>query len=713
MRRVVAGAILVIMAVAIGWRMLESPRLSGTHHADREAEDAAKFAPLGTEDERSSRQELVQRDAPEDADGRLADPRQLSVVVAVRSDGTSELSPAEGAIVWLSHWVDSHVSVPGYATRLEAGSVLDESGTAEFQLDSRERATIVVEYYGQRERVQITPHNRPTDGVVRVILDAAAGVVGVVRLDGLPLTGAKILLMPDIDGPAIPVKWIEAETGDTGQFAIRSAPPGVWRFEVRSDAVSGWRSKAFQLHPGLENRVDLEISGLGGREVLVLGVDGEPVYRATVNLSGPDWELYGPSETDEFGIARFSVPDGLVVDASVRSRPPAGMAYPLFKGWDGHDQSRVTIQLTRCDQSIRGIVVFGGRRAMGGTVRATQQGLRPVAAPVSAADGSFVLEGLLPNTPTTLRYSAGGMESSKLFRVMPDADDYFVELKFGDSLVRVTARDRASGSKLANCPFVIIDSQGGRIPNTLGTSTDSNGAREVRGLEPGQYQIAVGPSVHGRVNAGSHGTVVRDFTIHGGGEELDLVVDLPSQGREIMLRVLDEQGQAVKAASVFVVLQGIPLATFDLFGSNDNGIVQIAGLPDSDVELVVVKPGMGSARKLVSSAQTDPIVEVRLAQGRVVQLRFPDSMVQLPQLFSFTENGRLSGLDFLSAGHGQSRRSGYSRVGATEFRLALSPGQYCVVWESGLHASERSKLLFTVESGAEPLVVNVSDSAER
>jgi hypothetical protein len=709
-RNVIPGVVFVALFAAISWWVLKAPVLDAIHQTGQETFVAEPTDAVGSGGNDLVRASAIDQDQPTGNPGAQANPRYLSIVATVKSQDVAELSPAGGAIVWLSHWVDPHVNVPSYATRLEEGRVLSERGIADFLLESDERATVVVEYFGQRKRVQIAPETRPSDGIVRVTFKPAASVVGIVRLNGAPLSGATVLLMPDIDGSAVPVKWVEAETGGAGQFAIPSAPPGNWRLEVRSEKVSGWRSDTVQLREGVENLVKLEIRGLGEREVFVRDSDGEPVYNATVSLSGPDWELYGPVDTDQFGVASFFVPHGLVVDASVRSRPPAGMAYPLYKGWDGVEPPRVAIQLMPCDQSIRGVVSFGDRRATGGVVGATQQGLLPVTASVSAEDGTFSMDGLLPDTLTTLRYSSDGMESSKLFRVTPNSQDYFVEMAFADSLVRVTTRDKASGLMLANCPFVITDSEGRRIPNTLGTSTDAKGSRKVSGLESGDYRIAVGPAIHGKVRSGSHGTVVREFRIQGAGEQLNLNIDLPPKGRELMLRVLDEQEQAVKGASVFVAMAGLPLATFDLFGTSANGTTQLAGLPDTDFELVVVKPGFGTARKVITVISSNSVVEMRMAQGRAVQLHLPASMVSNPKVFSSSGASWDCNLDLLSVGHGQARKSGYHQAGDREFEIVLSPGEYCVTWGSKLQGSRQQVWNFTVEPGNDRMIVDIPDA---
>ncbi|MEQ8763991.1 MAG: carboxypeptidase regulatory-like domain-containing protein [Planctomycetota bacterium] len=357
-----------------------------------------------------------------------------------------------------------------------------------------------------------------------------------------------------------------------GLFRIDGVEPGAVELEIRAEGyviakvtdvvvVAGETTKGIRvvLQPG---------SRLAGR---VVDPSGEPVSGARLTTkTGMErymsaFDASGNASTDEQG--RFEMaglsPGTITVSVSHPDFAGASRRYTLETAQVIDD---VEIVLSTGGTIEGRLIDASGKPASGQMVFATQPGRVDFKRATSDEDGYFLLTGLTAGTyQVTALLGLGGEAEDILAAIgsqltqtveLPEDGHEFIEFRASDKEggIRLTGRVTQAGAPLETGLLMVTPAGGSQQPAASGTIGE-NGRFEVKGLQPGDYQIVIqgGPGLGDFVPfelkvAEDAVEIERDFDLPGG--EIEGVVVSAASGAPLSgVRVLARDGEGAGVAA--------------------------------------------------------------------------------------------------------------------------------------------------------------------
>ncbi|MBL9077968.1 MAG: carboxypeptidase regulatory-like domain-containing protein [Planctomycetes bacterium] len=541
--------------------------------------------------------------APARAVAAAPDERPTSVLVTVLRSATGDAAaarlPAPDHEVWLE------LTAVGESGTQHAAVRTDAAGTAPWRVAGGAGREVVARCFGAAAvrgtlasgRVLQLTLQLPTRIIARGVVTDAAG-------RGVP--AAELWLWPwtDPDG-APPAPRRVGQTGADGRFELPLPVGG------RLGAVHGAHapSPVQVLHAGTDPTADAPATTLQ----LVLGpaaawltgrvVDAElrPIHGAEVELRSGEAPPRGgspavvPRRTRTAADGSFAF-DGLLPGpgtfaARAASHGSRRGSVALTAGANGGLQIVLPPACT-----VHGRVVDeGGATVAGCRVWSHALDAFDGAFAVSAADGTFRLEGLPPGPVRLFARDGSDLVAPPLARAAVGQ----VELRAGTVAVwQATLRAPAGAGLLRG---QVVDTDGARLPGwrvrvrsgdaqEVGT-TDSGGFFAVPLPAAGPVDVLVDPP---GARAGTFALLVQNG-VEPGPEPLRLVVDRRAPRGRIVGRVVDANGVGVPAGLVCWHHERRELARFR---AEDDGALRLDAVPPGIVDLHVEHPGHGRASRL-------------------------------------------------------------------------------------------------------------------
>ena len=425
------------------------------------------------------------------------------------------------------------------------------------------RIEVLAECFGDQAReVVVDPSGRPPAQLEVTLLDGGQGAARVVlRLvdpEGNPVVGARVL----IDGQPV------GTSADGGLVEVDQVEAGSHRLQVLHENFTEMERSDLTLDEGV-NAVAVALQRVPGSvKVIARGPGGGVVADAVVRFDGPrrlapaplgdrgeriqtlgsgTWHLFITSAEFGFQEREIFVPEDsfeLIVVEVVLQPGESGDA---------------TLALRVVDPSgtpVDGAEVVLDGRSYGST----------------STGGELTLSGLLPG-PRTLEVGGEAFraESATDLTLIGGLQEQVVSLRWNPGTVRVLARGVDSP-----VPDAVVRFMG---PETLPPAPLGPMGDGMFWLEAGAWQLLL--------TSESGGLHQRDLDIAEDSDRLHLVevVMRPDEGglANLNLRVVDEEGQVVAGAEVF--LDGVPLGS-----TTNTGGISMTGLSVGSRELEVRAP---------------------------------------------------------------------------------------------------------------------------
>jgi hypothetical protein len=522
---------------------------------------------------------LVRRDAPTDV--RRAD--------AV-TDGAWELN---GVAVGEYHLV---VEAPGYAS-------------------SRQPMSVPVPGMGMQGEVTLARE--------AVMTGRAAAA------DGTPVAGARIRVMVLAADAADDPSEAFAMTDPEGRYELRGLPSGTAVVTASADARGVAQAIRPDLEAGGSHTVDLTLSRPSTVSGRIRRPDGKPIAGARVEslppeTDGPPAWPAGFAVTEIDGTFRLDgVAPGVTVVAAAR------VGFMRFDLEDGDSERQRTIvvrpgaetpfvelTLAAADGRVRGRVVDGAGRAVGGATVRAYRGDAPcpgeadlAATALSAPDGRFTLDHLEAEE-LRLRIAHPAYAEQERADVRPGGPP--ISFVVGRGAVAAGQVRGHSGAPLEDCTIDLLalpraddtdDDRAARRARAVREwrrSCGEGGRFELRGVPPGEYDLRV-TSIEGMAS--------RRVRLDDG--RVDLGAVTVGQGLVVVRgTVTTHEGRGIEGATLLLHSPGWPgsEATTDAEGRFTVPAVP----PDPDLRLVATGPDVSVApRTMTIVADADrPTIDV-------------------------------------------------------------------------------------------------------
>ncbi|NOZ95706.1 MAG: hypothetical protein GXP47_13355 [Acidobacteria bacterium] len=418
--------------------------------------------------------------------------------------------------------------------------------------------TITAQGYQKAKRqVEIPEDAEPAP--VLIELERGAELRGrVLGPDGAPVAGA---LVETVGRP-----YQETQSGPDGAFVLDGLPAGTYEVQATTAELRGGGTGTAGSGEELIIRLQRPRRILGH----VTGPEGEPEAGVRIQVWGTT--RIPPAETGSDG--SFTVDK--VFPGDVRLRASKKGFAPVIRNLTVPDDRDPTVEI----QLSRGGTVEGEVRGLSAselercTITAGAAGTHP------RPDGRFTLKGVRLGTVTVTASVLPGNRSRSAVTTVNDID----------TPARVTI-DFAGGIDLsgtvtrAGLPVqgLLVQAQGIGMPGGSSTATDSDGAFEMTGLSPGEYELKV-LSAAGEPLTGRHMVLEQDTSLE---------LEVPASGIEGTVSASDT-GNPITGATLVARRAGLPRIERQA-SSGANGNFHFDELPDGDYTLEVTAEGYETA----------------------------------------------------------------------------------------------------------------------
>jgi len=419
-------------------------------------------------------------------------------------------------------------------------------------------------YQKAKRQVDIPEDTEPAPLLIE--LEKGAELRGrVLGPDGAPVAGARVQTMGR--------PFQETQSGPDGDFVLDGLPPGTYEVQATTSDLHGSGTGTAGSGEELVIRMQRPRRILGH----VTGPEGEPVAGVRIQVWGAT--RIPPAETGPDG--SFTVEK--VFPGEVRLRALKEGFAPVTRDLTvpaDHDPT-VEIQLSRggtVEGEIRGLSASELERC---TITARVAGTHP------GPDGRFVLRGVPLGTVTVTASVMPGNRSRSAVTTVNDAETpAHVTIDFAGG-VELSGTVTRAGLPVQG---LLVQVRGIGMPGGGSTATDADGAFELTGLAPGEYQLTV-QSAAGEPLTGRHLVLEQDTS-------LDL--EVPAGGIEGTVSASDT-GAPVSGASLIARRQGLPDIVKQA-SSGPDGAFRIDRLPDGTFTVTVSAEGYEGATRTVTVA---------------------------------------------------------------------------------------------------------------
>lgn len=350
----------------------------------------------------------------------------------------------------------------------------------------------------------------------------AATVEGQVTGGGTPLSAATVTAWQGTTAVTTTL------TDAAGQYNL-SLDPGSYTVTFSAPGYAE-RAAALTLNAGqqlarFDQALDEAFATLQGR---VQDPAGQGLAEVLVTMQGAD----GGGSTRTGADGTFLLNRLAAGDYTLQVHPPGFAPSNTPQTLAARTAASLAVTLEPYPGTVQGQVTEISGQAVAGATLAAQHADGRRFVTVSGTDGRYTLAGL-PTGSYTLTARRTGYVSSKTVSITldaaaPAAEADIDDLRFGTARISGTVRDAQTGASLWNLTVLATGPTG-----TLQTTTNTQGAYLLEGLEPGSYTLTPLSSSHAgeshNVVVGDQESVSQDLTAY------------PNQGR-ISGRVTDPDG---------------------------------------------------------------------------------------------------------------------------------------------------------------------------
>ena len=472
--------------------------------------------------------------------------------------------PIEGAMVS----ADIRVPYPDGSGSTSAGTGSDRTDAdGGFEIEGLGEGllhlTARADGYPAREVEGVTVGGDGHIGPIEIHLDVGAEVSGrVLAPDGSPVPGASVSVHTGstpvdlgIDRPSllarpdrpVPPSSAYARSDARGEFLVSGTALGPATIKAEHDRL-GDVAAELVIAPGV-NAIDLVLDPRGRVEGRVVDAERTPVAGAEVELARASDGGFGnrrTERTDPEGrfLFRWLTSGDYLLGASAPGLLLEGE--PVAVTVASVPAPPVELVLTSGEEIAGRVLGVPNTELLRIRISAHAAGPARVSrTAVPGPDGRYRLTGLPPGRWIVTAFAETGRNARSEVEVDKGGGPYRLDLDVGGGLT-LTGSVRLDGEPLAGASIAITGAGSGvRPPGGAYVETAFDGTFRAEGLEPGEYQLAVG--MGGSVLGRRELTITGDDQIH-----LDLTAAAVSG------RVVDAGGEPVAGASVIASVEGQP-----------------------------------------------------------------------------------------------------------------------------------------------------------